>query len=376
MTIAAACGLSAMLMVGCSMEDITEKFVGAASGSATEGTANAGSGSSADIASGQAVEIEEYDATALVDLCEYKGVEVDCTVTDDEIQSDIDALFDEHPQKIKEGTAENGMTVNIDYSGKLNGKKFDGGTAKGTTIKLGESGMIQGFDDSIIGMKVGDKKDVELTFPEEYENDPDLAGKKTVFTMKLNYIEDRTLNDEYVKKNTEYKTVQEYTDSLKKTMADSKKASAASTALEKVASGSTVKSVPDTLLLAEKGMMRSEMGNQMAQYGMTISDALAQTGQTEEQFEEYLTNRAKTMCETELIMEAIALKENVDLSDEAINKYLEEMGKQSQDGTTDSIKKAYTEYYGTAMPFEHYIRSSYIYKQVTDLVGAAVKIIE
>ncbi|MEE3468399.1 MAG: FKBP-type peptidyl-prolyl cis-trans isomerase [Eubacterium sp.] len=373
MTIAAVCVLSVMCMVGCSMEDFTEKFVGVASGSAV---AASGTGASSELVSGQAVEIEEYDASQLVELGEYKGVLVDCTASDDEIQSDIDALFDEHPQKIKKGTAENGMRVNIDYSGKLNGKKFDGGTAKGTTIKLGESGMIPGFDDGIIGMKVGEKKDVELTFPEQYENNPDLAGKKAVFTMKLNYIEDRTLTDEYVKKNTEYKTVEEYKNSLKQALKDSKKAGAATTAMEKVAADSKVKSVPDTLLLAEKGMMRSEMENQMAQYGMTIADALAQTGQDEAQFEEYLAERARTMCETELIMEAIALKENVDLSQAAIDKYLEEMGKNSQDGTTESIKSAYASYYGTAMPFEHYIRSSYIYQKVTEIVGNAAKIIE
>ncbi len=374
MTIAAAGVLSVMCLMGCSMSDVTEKFVGVASGSAVSGSGV--TGSSAELVSGQAVDIEEYDALALVELGEYKNVPVDCTVTDDEIQTEIDKLFDEHPKKLKKGTAQNGMKVNIDYSGKLNGKKFDGGTAKGTTIKLGESGMIPGFDDGIIGMKVGEKKDVELTFPEQYENDPDLAGKKTVFTMKLNYIEDRTLTDDYVKKYTDYKTVAEYKENTKKTLADTKKAAAATTAMEKVAADSKVKSVPDTLLLAEKGMMRSEMENQMAQYGMTIADALAQTGQDEAQFEEYLTEKAKTMCETELIMEAIALKENVDLSQASIDAYLEQMGKNSQDGTTDSIKKAYNTYYGYAMPFEHYIRSSYIYQKVTEIVGKAAKIIE
>ncbi len=378
MTIAAAAVLSIACLTACSMDDFTEKFVGAASGSAVEEQSASATGSAAlpTYVSGQAVDIEEYDATELVELGEYKGIPVDCTVTDEEIQGDIDALFDEHPQKIKEGTAENGMSVNIDYSGKLDGKKFDGGTAKGTTIKLGESSMIPGFDDGIIGMKVGEKKDVELTFPEEYPNDPDLAGKKTVFTMKLNYIEDRTLNDDYIAKNTDYKTVQEYKDSLKKTLRDSKKANAPTTAMEQVVKNSKVKNIPPSLLLAEKEMMRAQMENQMAQYGMSISDALAQFGQTEEQFEDYLVEQAKPMAETELIMEAIALKENIDLSQATIDAYTEDLGKQSSDGTVESIKKAYKEYYGTAMPFEHYIRSSYIYKEVSKLVGDAAKITE
>ena len=378
MTIAAVAVLSIACLTACSMDDFTEKFIGAASGSAVdEGVASAtGSAALPTYVSGQAVDIEEYNALELVELGQYKDVPVDCTVTDDEIQGDIDTLLDEHPQKIKEGTAENGMTVNIDYSGKLDGKKFDGGTAKGTTIKLGESGMIEGFDDAIIGMKVGEKKDAELTFPDEYPNDPDMAGKKTVFTMKLNYIEDRELNDEYIKKNTEYKTVQEYKDALKKTLKDSKKANVSASAMQQVVESSKVKSVPPTLLLAEKEMMRAQMENQMAQYGMTIADALAQFGQTEEQFEQYLVEQAQPMAETELILEAIALKENIDLSEAKLNAYTEDLGKQSQDGTVDSIKQAYKEYYGTAMPFEHYMRSSYIYKEVSKLVGDAAKIVE
>ena len=374
-TIAAVCGLSIGVFTGCSMDDITEKFAGAASGSAAgEATAGASTGS-ATFVSGQAVELEEYDATELVELAQYKDVPVDCTVKDDEIQGDIDKLFDEHPQKIKEGTALNGYYVNIDYSGKIDGKKFEGGTAKGTSIKLGESGMIPGFDDGIIGMKVGEKKDVDLTFPEDY-HDSAIAGKKTVFTMKLNYIEDRELNDAYVAKNTDYKTVQEYKDSLKKTLAESKKANASATVMEQVVKDSKVKSVPSTLLLAETEMMRSQMENQMKQYGMTLDDALAQFGQTKEQFEDYLVQQAKSMAETELIMEAIAIKENVDLSQATLDAYVADLGKQSQDGTVDSIKKAYNEYYGTAMPFDHYMRSSYIYKEVSKLVGDAAKIVE
>ena len=377
MTIAAVAVLSIACLTACSMDDVTEKFIGAASGSAADASASAtGSAALPAYVSGQAVDIEEYNVLDLVELGEYKGVPVDCTVTDEEIQGDIDKLLDEHPQKVKEGTAQNGMYVNIDYTGKKDGKKFDGGSAKGTTIKLGESGMIAGFDDGIIGMKVGDKKDVELTFPEDYPNDPDMAGQKVTFTMKLNYIEDHELNDDYIAKNTDYKTVQEYKDSLKKTLADSKKANKAATAMEQVVSNSKVKSIPPTLLLAEKEMMRSQMENQMAQYGMTIADALAQFGQTAEQFEDYLVEQSKPMAETELIMEAIAIKENIDLSQAKLDAYMEELGKQSSDGTVESIKKAYKEYYGSAMPFERFIRNSYIYKEVSQLVGDAAKITE
>ncbi|MBO6108241.1 MAG: trigger factor [Eubacterium sp.] len=381
MTITAAAALSFSLLTGCEMSDITEKFVGVASGSSA--SAEGVSTELPEYVSGQAVVIEQYDATQLVELAQYKGVEVDCTVTDDEIQGDIDTLLEQHPKQVKEGTAENGMTVNIDYTGKLNGKKFDGGEAKGTIITLGESGMIPGFDDGIIGMKVGETRDVDLTFPEDY-HDEDIAGKKTVFTMKLNYIEEEAeFNDEFVKENTDYKTVAEYKEATRKQLSETKESGAAATAMDTVIRDSKVSSVPPTLVLAEKEMMRAQMNNQMAMYGMTLEDAIAQQGMTMEQFEQNLEDNGRTMGESELIMEAIAIKENIDFSETAVDAYIDEMLKKNAEAsgngeemTLDKLNENYTNFYGSAMPFERYMRSSLIYSKVSELVGKEAKIIK
>ena len=387
MTAVAIGVMSTFVLTGCTMEDFTELFMGRSAERAAEvsGDNSTDSGTVADVATGDAVQIEDYDATELVELVEYKGVEMDCTVSDEEIQDEIDMLLDDHPLQVKKGTAEDGMTVNIDYSGKLNGKKFDGGTAKGTTITLGDSGMIPGFDDGIIGMKVGEKKDVELTFPDEYPNNPDLAGKKTVFTMKLNYIEEKPdFTDEFVQSNTEYKTTTEFKEAKRKELGDSKEENAKSSgALEKVVTDSKVLSVPETLIQAEKEMLRAQTENQMKMYGMTIEDALTQQGMTMDDFEQYLEGNAKNMAESELIMEAIAIKENIDTSPEAVNAYIEEMLEKSasnaEDGqepmTMDQLKENYANVYGTSMPFERYMRSSMIYTKVADLVGENAKII-
>ncbi|MBO4394864.1 MAG: trigger factor [Eubacterium sp.] len=382
LTVVAVCVCSAFIFTGCQMSDFTELFMGrdADSIAAEEGSENAG-GTTA--ATGEAVQIEDYDATQLVDLIDYNNLEIDCKATDDEIQDEIDAVLDENPIKVKEGKAENGMTVNIDYSGKLNGKKFDGGTAKDTTIKLGESGMIPGFDDGIIGMEVGEKKDVELTFPENYHSE-DLAGKKTVFTMKLNYIEKTpTFNDEFVKENTEYASVEAFKDAKRIEISDSKEQQARqSGALEKVVGESTVKEVPPTLLLAEKEMLRAQTENQMKMYGMTLEEALEQQGMSMEDFEAYLEQNAQTMAESELIMEAIAIQENVDLSQQAVDAFVDEMLEKSASSsetgekmTVDELKENYANVYGNSMPFDRYMRSSMIYSRVSEIVGNAVKII-
>ncbi|MBR6229552.1 MAG: trigger factor [Eubacterium sp.] len=377
MTIAAVCCLSVFFCTGCEMSDFTALFVGDETASSGDPDEETGSKSVElpEYVTGQAVEIEEYDATTLVELSEYKGVEVDCTVTDDEVQAEIDTLLDEHKKQVKSGTAENGMSVNIDYSGKLDGKKFDGGTAEDVTIKLGKSGMIPGFDDGIIGMKVGEKKDVELTFPEDYHAE-ELAGKKAVFTMKLNYIEEEpTFDDAFVKKNTDYKTVAEYKDAKKKELFEDKKTTVPSQALQTVLGESKVSSVPPTLLLAEKEMMRSQTLNQVAQYGMTLEDMLEQSGQTEEDFEKYLEMQAQQMAESELILEAIGIKENVDTSKEAVDAYTNEMIEKN-DTSLEEVKESYKNFYGDAMPFERYIKESLLYTKVTEIVGDAAKIIQ
>ena len=379
-TIAAVCSLSAMCLVGCSMSDFTEKFVGVdepvvQADSETEDTAVV----DADLpeyVTGQAVQIEDYDPLDYVTLGEYKGIEVDCRPTDEEIQAEVDTLLNSNPKQIKTGTAEKGMRVNIDYSGKHNGKKFDGGTAEGISITLGDSGMIDGFDDGIIGMKVGEKKDVELTFPEEYPNDPDLAGEKTVFTMKLNYIEeDAELTDDFVKEFTQYDTVTAYKDSIKKELTDAKKATVNAEALNTALGNAKVNGVPETLLLAEKEMTRTQMEAQLAQYGMKLEDMLSQSGQTMDQYEENLLNQARNMAESELILEAIGKTENVDTSQAAVDAYLGEM-LQSNNTTLDQVKESYKNVYGDAMPFERYIKESLLYTKVSEIVGNAAKILE
>ena len=225
-------------------------------------------------------------------------------------------------------------------------------------------------------MKVGEKKDVELTFTEEYPNDPDLAGEKVVFTMKLNYIEeDAELTDDFVKENTDYNTVAEYRDSVKKELTEAKKASVNADALNIALGNAKVNGAPETLLLAEKEMTRTQMEAQLAQYGMNLEDMLSQSGQTMEQYEENLMNQARNMAESELVLEAIGKTENIDTSQAAVDAYLEEMLK-ANNADLEQVKESYKNVYGDAMPFERYIKESLLYTKVAELVGNAAKIIE
>ncbi|MCR4605975.1 MAG: trigger factor [Eubacterium sp.] len=361
---------AATCVAGCSMQDFVEKFTGAASGSAVSGDVVL-----PEYVSGQAVEIEDYDPLALVELGQYKGVEVDCTVSDEEIDAELDSLLQQHPIEL-EGTAKNGDEVNIDYSGKQNGKKFDGGTAKDQTITLGSSGFIDGFDDAVIGMKTGEKKDAKMKFPDDY-HDEKIAGKNVVFTIKLNYIvgSKNMVDDAYIKKNTEQKTLEDWKAATKKSLADVKKSGAATTAMDMVFKTSKVKSIPPTLLLAEKEMTRTNFLNTISQQGIDLQTALSMQGKTEAEFEDMLLEQAKSTCEAELICEAIAATEKLDVSDQAVQKYIDDMVVQSG-RTLDDIKESFVQYYGTAEKFEDYMKTAYVYNTVAKFVGDNAKIKE
>lgn len=360
MATAAALALAAVVaLTGCSLEDVKEKFVGTqASGNQT--------------VTGGSVEIEDYTPEECVSLGEYKGVEVDCTVSDEEINQEMETLQNQYItyKKVKKGTAATGMDVNIDYVGRVNGKKFDGGSAEDQMIELGNSGYIDGFDDGVAGMKVGETKDLNLKFPDEYSNDPSLAGKKAVFTVTLNYIAEEkkpAFNDKFVKKYTEYKTVEEYKTKTKETLASSKKENAGTTAFSTVIQNSKAVSIPETLKEAQKQQIRSFTEAQISAYGMDISTYLSQIGMTEEDYESQLDTSAEDNALMLLVIEAIASKENIGCTEEerkeAVAKTTESAGI-----TEEEYREQYKSYYGDALAFDEFIRQSVLYDKILELI--------
>ena len=153
-----------------------------------------------------------------------KYKELEYTKLSDELtQADYDeyynAMLADQPNTAKADERDGslvreGDTLNIDFEGKLDGVAFDGGTASGYSLTIGSGKFIPGFEDGLIGVTVGDTVDLDLTFPETYPNNPDLAGKAVVFTVKVNYVvENKTkVDDAYIAANTEYNTVKEYED--------------------------------------------------------------------------------------------------------------------------------------------------------------------
>ena len=186
---AAVVAASTVMAPGAVMAEETEAVTEASTEAATEADTEA----STEASSEEELEITErpdYKALDYVELGEYKGLTVEVsptTVTDEEVIKQIRAnAGSDILEEVTEGTVEEGDTANIDYEGKLDGEAFDGGTAKDTDLEIGSGTFIPGFEDGLIGVKIGDTVDLPLTFPENYTEE--LAGKDVVFTVTVNSV--------------------------------------------------------------------------------------------------------------------------------------------------------------------------------------------
>lgn len=219
----------AITVTGCSGNTTkdTDTTTRAASDASSETTADSSSESEA---ATEAAERPDYKALDYVKLGDYKGLEVTLAstdVTDEEVEQQVETNLNNNDksEEIKEGTVENGDVANIDYEGKLNGKAFDGGTAKGYDLTIGSGSFIDGFEDGLIGKKIGDTVDLNLTFPKDYSS-TDLAGKEVVFTVKINSVKRAPkLTDELAAEisNNEYKTAEAYNNYIKEDLEKTKK---------------------------------------------------------------------------------------------------------------------------------------------------------
>lgn len=314
----------------------------------------------------------DYNPVECVSIKEYKGIEVDCTVKDEEIQEKIQELLDNNKIQQKKGTCKKGDTVNIDYSGKKDGKKFDGGTAEDQTITLGSSNMIAGFDDAIIGMKVGEKKDAKMKFPDDY-GEKSLAGKKVVFTLKLNYIsKDATFDDAFVAKHTAYKTVAEYKEETKKSLVASKKDSAGYTVFESIMKDIKLNNSPKSLHDRWEKIISNDLEMQAKQSGMEVDAMLAMYGMEKES---YIKDSVDSQLKQVLAIESIAQQEEVEISEQDIKDEIKVACSQANQDEA-AYRKSFDEYYKGAQTLEDFIETNLKAKKVLEILKNNAKLKE
>ena len=304
----------------------------------------------------EAAERPDYKALDYVKLGDYKGLEVTLAstdVTDEEVEQQVETNLNNNDksEELKEGTVENGDVANIDYEGKLNGKAFDGGTAEGYDLTIGSGSFIDGFEDGLIGKKIGDTVDLNLTFPEDYSS-TDLAGKEVVFTVKINSVKRAPkLTDELAAEisNNEYKTAEAYNNYIKEDLENTKKENQHNQELNDLVAlayqNATVNDYPQEMIDYQLEQVTSYYKSYADQYGMEYADFLEQqVGMTEEEFVKKMTETVKQSLGQEMVLRAIAETEGVEISDEKFqekaSKYAAQMGSTDVDAFISQYGKS------------------------------------
>lgn len=280
---------------------------------------------------------------------EYNNIQIDKVeveeVKDEDVQSQFDSYMESFNNEVEvtdRDTLENGDIADIDYVGKIDGEEFEGGSAQGYKLELGSGSFIPGFEDGLVGVKKGETKSLELTFPEDYVN-TEYAGKAVVFDVTVNGIyktEKPEITDEFVKENTDYESIDAYKSYIREQMVESNEKTAVNNRRGAIwsalISNCAVKKYDEeeikNYVLEYKDYVSSMVSSS---YGMSFDDYLSASGLEAKDFKETAVTNAKAAAKEQLVLDAIAEKEGITVSDEEYQEYLKEymdgMGVTSED---------------------------------------------
>ena len=235
----------------------------------------------------------------------------------------------------EDAAVENGDIVLLDFCGKKDGIAFEGGTAENYELTIGSNSFIPGFEEGMIGMKVGEEKDLDLTFPEEYHA-ADLAGAAVVFTVKVNAIKRKhlaPLDDDFAKDVSEYDTLDEYKAHLREDMEKQRKEAAEnqykSKIAEKVTSDSDVVA-PQSMVEKEAEGYLNEMTYNLRAQGIEMDQYLQWTNSNEEDMKKEFAERAEASVKQQLVLSEIADREEITVSEEELDEEMEKLAKYYQ----------------------------------------------
>ena len=278
-----------------------------------------------------------------VTLGAYQKLEVpepDFAVSDEEVMAEIEKEREKNARYIEVDRAvENGDRVILDYSGSVDGEKFEGGTAEDQQLVIGSGTFIPGFEEQVVGMKAGEEKDINVKFPEEYS--APLAGKDAVFAIKIKAIQVKelpALDDEFAKDISDFDTL----DALKadkKAKMDEKAAKNRQNAIENIAlqkaSENAIVDIPDVMVERQINHMLRDIAYQLSMSGLSLEDYVKYTGTDMNGLKESYRAEALARVKTQLVVEAISKKEGLTCSDDdlkaIIAEYADGSGKSAEE---------------------------------------------
>lgn len=269
-----------------------------------------------------------------ITLGEYKGLILDNTVeviTDDDVQARIDQELQDKAEAVSDG-AQEGDLVTVNYVGTIDGETFDGGTANNYDFIIGNGGMFQEFEQGVIGMKKGETKEISIDFPSDY-SDSTLAGKKADYKVTVQNVRRAPeLTNEWVTKNTDYTTVEEYREGTRKTLEKEARESAGevlkNTAWNTVLENTEVKEYPEADVENAISEFRKSMEVYAKQADMTLEEFVESQGISQDAFDEQSRQYAEGKVKQNLIVQGIMDAEGLSLDDKESLKVQEELVKQ------------------------------------------------
>lgn len=283
-----------------------------------------------------------------VTLGEYKGVKgkmLDTVATDEDVEAELKNMQDRNSRlvTIDDRKSQMGDTCDINFEGFVDGVAFEGGKGENYPLELGSNSFIPGFEEQVVGRETGEEFDVNVTFPEEYE--PSLAGKDAVFKCKINEIKAKEmpeLDDEFAKDVSEFDTLDELKEDLKKQISERKEANA-KTDFENQIIDQIVEDmqaeIPECMFTQKCDDMVQDYAYRLQMQGLDLNTYLGYLGQTMEQFKEQFMEGAKHQVKVKLALDAIVKAENIEATEEEIEQEVAKLAEQySMDA--EQIKKA------------------------------------
>ena len=270
-----------------------------------------------------------------VKLGKYKGIElskVEYTVKDEDINHELGHMAERNARlvNVEDRPVEANDTTVIDFEGFVDGVAFEGGKAENHELVIGSNTFIPGFEDQIIGMKIGEEKDINVTFPEEYFS-KDLAGKEATFKVKLHEIKKKELpvmDDEFAKDVSEFDTLDELKNSIKEKLeeqnASKAKYETEETAIKAVSEATEI-DIPSGMIETETDNMIKDIEQRLSYQGLKLDQYLQIMNKSEEDMRKELEEQAKISVKTKLVIEAIVAAEKIEATEEEVNAKLEEM---------------------------------------------------
>ena len=280
-----------------------------------------------------------YTATVAVKpevtLGQYKGVEVERAseeVTDEDVDRELKRVQDQNSRlvTVEDRAVEDGDQTIIDFEGFIDGKAFEGGKGEDYPLTIGSHSFIDTFEEQLIGKKIGEESEIQVTFPAEYHAS-ELAGKPATFKVTVKEIKRKELpelNDEFAGEVSEFDTLDEYKADIRAKLSERKQKEAATEnenrVVEKVVEGASME-IPEAMLETQVQDMVNDYARRMQSQGLSLNDYMKYTGMTLKDLQDQSRPQAERRIRTRLVVEAVANAENIQISDEDVQKEQERM---------------------------------------------------